>query len=185
LLLVSSATITTLVVARIAQLSAQRDRAEQASKDLAALDRLTGLPNRREFQLRLEQLTNARKWPAILFCDLDRFKAVNDRYGHACGDEVLSQVAQRLRDSVRAEDVVCRYGGDEFVVLLPGIAPDELERIGRRIDLAMGEPFQLDGTVVTVAASVGAAIATADSTAASLVTRADHAMYDRKARVND
>jgi len=180
LLLVSSVTITMLVVARIAQISAQRDRAEQALRDQAAHDPLTGLPNRREFQAQLDQLTTERRRPAILFCDLDRFKAVNDRYGHAGGDEILTQVAQRLRASVRTGDVVCRYGGDEFVVILPSIAVDELETVNQRIDLAMSEPFQVDGRVVTVGATIGAAMAATDSDTDDLVTRADHAMYEQK-----
>jgi diguanylate cyclase (GGDEF)-like protein len=180
LLIVSSVSTTVLVVARIAQLSAQRDRAERALRDQATLDPLTGLPNRREFQSRLDKLTEGRARPGILFCDIDRFKAVNDQYGHAAGDEILSQVADRLSSSVRVGDVVCRYGGDEFVVLLPGVSPAELESVSRRIDIAMSEPFQLDGAVITIGASVGAAMGAPETSAADLVTRADHAMYDRK-----
>jgi diguanylate cyclase len=180
LLLVSSVTVTVLVVARIAQLSGQRDHAERALKHQATHDPLTGLPNRREFHAQLDRLTRGGQRPAILFCDLDRFKAVNDRYGHAGGDELLSQVAQRLRDNVRTEDIVCRYGGDEFVILLPDIAPPELERTGQRIDLVLSQPFQLDGHEVMVGASIGAAVATSNRTPADLITLADHAMYDQK-----
>jgi diguanylate cyclase (GGDEF)-like protein len=180
LLLLSTVSITTLVVIRIGQLSLQRDRAEHALKHQATHDPLTGLPNRREFQSELERLSRARRHPAILFCDLDRFKAINDRYGHAGGDELLSQVAQRLRTSVRAEDVVCRYGGDEFVVVLPDVAPTELETTRRRIDLVLREPFQVDGHQVVVAASIGSAMAGAGDTPEELITLADHSMYDQK-----
>jgi diguanylate cyclase (GGDEF)-like protein len=180
LLLLSTVTITVLVVIRIGQLSAQRDRAENALQHQATHDALTGLPNRREFHTQLDRLSRARRRPAILFCDLDRFKAINDRYGHAGGDELLSQVAQRLRNSVRAEDVVCRYGGDEFVVVLPEVAPTELEITRRRIDLVLSEPFQVDGQPVIVGASIGSALAGARETPQELITRADHSMYDQK-----
>jgi len=182
LLLISTVTITALVVTRIGQLSAQRDRAENALQHQATHDPLTGLPNRREFHTQLERLTRDRQHPAILFCDLDRFKAVNDRYGHAGGDELLNQVAQRLRNSVRAQDLVCRYGGDEFVVVLPDVASSELETTRRRIDLVLSEPFQLEGQAVVVGASIGAAVATVNGSPADLVTVADHAMYDQKLR---
>ena len=180
LLLVSSVAITTLVVARIAQLSAQRDRAEHALRHQATHDPLTGLPNRREFHTQLDRLIQDRQRPAIIFCDLDRFKAVNDRYGHAGGDELLGQVAQRLCNVVRAEDVVCRYGGDEFVILLPNIEQSELETTGRRAGLVLSEPFRLDGHEVMVGASIGAAVGAPNSTPADLITLADHAMYDQK-----
>jgi diguanylate cyclase (GGDEF)-like protein len=181
LLLVSTGTITALVVIRIAQLSAQRDRAENALRHQATHDQLTGLPNRHEFLNQLDQLTQ-RQRPAILFCDLDRFKGINDRYGHAGGDDLLIQVAQRLTTSVRAEDIVCRYGGDEFVILFPTIAPPELDTIIQRITLALNRSFQVDGNPVTVGASVGAAVAATHSTPAELIARADHAMYDQKSR---
>jgi diguanylate cyclase (GGDEF)-like protein len=182
LLLVSPAAITVLVVVRIGQLTAQRDRAEHALQLQATHDALTGLPNRREFHTQLERLSRTRRRPAILFCDLDRFKAINDRYGHAGGDELLSQVAQRLRNSVRAEDVVCRYGGDEFVVVLPDVAATELEVTRQRIDLVLREPFHVDGQPVVVGASIGSAMAGARETPAELITLADHSMYDQKLR---
>ena len=98
-LVVSSATITTLVMLRIGQLSAQRDRAEQALRHDAAHDALTGLPNRKEFLTQLGDSLERSGRSAILFCDLDRFKAVNDGFGHDHGDEVLIEVAQRLENA--------------------------------------------------------------------------------------
>jgi diguanylate cyclase (GGDEF)-like protein len=178
-LLVTSTTITVLVVARIGHLSRQRDRAEKALRHQATHDPLTGLPNRREFHTMLDQLTQ-RQHPAILFCDLDRFKAINDQYGHASGDNVLNQVAQRLRNSVRTDDIVCRYGGDEFVILFPAITWPELNVISRTITRQLTSPFTVDGNKVTIGASLGAAIATAKSTPTDLIAHADHAMYQHK-----
>src|SRR6195256_6756354 len=114
---------------------------ERNNRQMAHHDLLTGLPNR-ALNLKLFAELLAGPWPAsasaasklTVFClDLDGFKGVNDRFGHAAGDAVLVAVASRLRASVRDTDFVCRLGGDEFVILLPNIMPGEIEAVARRI----------------------------------------------------
>jgi diguanylate cyclase (GGDEF)-like protein len=141
-------------------------------------DPLTGLPNRRVLRQRLV-ITLARpdRAGALLFCDLDGFKAVNDRHGHAAGDEVLREVARRLRRSVRERDLVARLGGDEFVVVLTDLAavPDSVERV----EAALAEPFA--GTEAPLRAAVGVAVFPGDgATVADLLDAADRAMYAAK-----
>ena len=140
ILVISSATIATLVIVRIGQLSAQRDQAEQALRHEATHDPLTGLPNRKAFATRLGDALERGEGCAILFCDLNGFKAVNDRYGHARGDQLLIEVSRRLRESVRTHDLVSRFGGDEFVILLRETTPDEMQTINRRIIDALSRP---------------------------------------------
>ena len=108
---------------RIGQLSAARDQAERALRFEASHDQLTGLPNRREFLDQLSnELTHAQQC-VLFFCDLDGFKNVNDRLGHDNGDELLVEVGRRLRACVRQGDVVSRFGGDEFLILVRDQAP--------------------------------------------------------------
>jgi diguanylate cyclase (GGDEF)-like protein len=180
-LVIASATIATLVMVRIGQLSAQRDEAEQALLHEATHDSLTGLVDRKEFVERARAELPRDPDSAMLFLDLNRFKEVNDHFGHANGDKVLVEVAQRLRDSVRAEDVVSRFGGDEFVILLRRTSPDEVETIKQRIIDALSQPIPLPGGLVIVGASVGSALATGDENdPEDLITRADQAMYAAK-----
>jgi diguanylate cyclase (GGDEF)-like protein len=161
-------------------------------------DVLTGWHNRRYLQITMKQeLARARRDGTSLTClmiDIDRFKAVNDTYGHAAGDEVLVEIAQRIESEVRASDVAARYGGEEFVVLLPNTDADSgvllAERIRRSISAT---PIDLrhDGSV-TKTASVGIASATPDSTnddfktiGDALIARADVALYSAKAAGRD
>ncbi len=117
-------------------------------------DYLTGLPNRALFADRLD---HALRRPgvdlALLFCDLDDFKSINDRFGHAAGDQLLREVAQRLVSCVRDGDTVARLGGDEFAVLLENA--DLAEQVTDRINLSMLEPFDLNGNDVSVSMSLG------------------------------
>jgi len=188
LLAAGSAALIALVMVRIARLAAQRARAEQALAHQAAHDALTGLPNRRQFMARLaERLDHARAGGAcgvvVLFCDLDGFKDVNDRLGHAVGDELLVGVAERLQACVRRGDVVSRFGGDEFLILCDAESSDEVaDGVCRRIKEELGRPFELAGERVTVGASVGAAVADRSTHAEDLVHRADQAMYAAKQR---
>ncbi len=148
-------------------------------------DGLTGLSNRVLFQDRLEHALalhhrDARPL-AVLFLDLDDFKAVNDRYGHHAGDRLLRLVAARLRGAVRDGDTIARVGGDEFAVLLEGGGDPGVP--AERVMAALREPFDLDGATVTVAASVGLVEAGTHGpvhTADLLLRRADAAMYAGK-----
>lgn len=165
-----------------------RKRREDELLRLAAHDPLTGLANRSRVIRQLEEaLADDTGDVGVLFCDLDKFKQVNDELGHAAGDELLQQVAERLRRCTRSGDLIARLGGDEFVFVLEGIiAADEVAYVGRRIAQSMEPPFQLAGKPVAVSVSVGAAIATAgEATAAALLAAADRAMYEAKRRGNE
>jgi diguanylate cyclase (GGDEF)-like protein len=121
---------------------------------------------------------------ALLFIDLDDFKEVNDSLGHSGGDRVLQAVAQRLRACTRSVDMIARLGGDEFGILIEGEV-DEVDHIGHRVLAALRQPFEVDGQVVTVGASVGATVPDGTEpglTADALLSRADAAMYAGKRR---
>ncbi|WP_018502354.1 GGDEF domain-containing protein [Parafrankia discariae] len=159
-------------------------------------DPLTGLANRSLFIDRLERTLRRQPRPAerfaVLFCDLDDFKRVNDILGHAAGDDLLRITAARLAGCVRAVDTVGRLGGDEFAVLLVSANADDPEAVGRRLAAAVRAPVRLTSRTFTVAASVG--LVTVDpetesgadvpGTAEQLLHRADLAMYAAKARRN-
>jgi diguanylate cyclase (GGDEF)-like protein len=170
------------------ELAALKLREAQAQR-LADRDGLTGLYNRRRM---LELLNTAvheaelqGQWVGLLFVDLNGFKAVNDEYGHAAGDKILVTAAMRIATRVRAGDFVCRYGGDEFVVILPG-APDAAavtqvaDTIRRRVAL----PYWIEGTEQHLTAAVGESSYPHDASSASeLLLKADQAMYRLKARL--
>jgi len=143
----------------------------------ARTDALTGLANRRAF---FEALDAEQSGGALLFCDLDGFKPINDERGHHVGDEVLRQVADRLRAGVRGADVVARTGGDEFVVLTRGVSPERAAELADRLARAIGEPFDVDGSSVHVTLSVGLAHSDAPLTEATLA-EADRALLAVKA----
>jgi len=153
---------------------------------LALHDALTGLPNRVLLDDRLQQAlalagrTESRL--ALLFLDLDGFKPINDRFGHATGDLLLQAVSRRLQDCLRAADTVARLGGDEFVILLPSIAsaPDAL-RIAEKLRVALAAPFQVNGRAHHVTSSIGVAIYPDHGHDATTLTHhADTAMYQAK-----
>jgi diguanylate cyclase (GGDEF)-like protein/PAS domain S-box-containing protein len=149
-------------------------------------DSLTGLANRALFKDRVHQALlrgrRQRQPLAVLFLDLDRFKAINDSFGHASGDALLVAVSRRLSDSVRAEDTVARLGGDEFAVLVEQLAGDaEVAVVAERIRETFRDPIVIDGRELAVAASVGIALSdTGDETADDLLRNADLAMYQAK-----
>jgi diguanylate cyclase (GGDEF)-like protein len=151
-------------------------------------DALTGLPNRVLFLDRLERAIDEvddDTHLAVLFCDLDLFKQVNDTLGHATGDELLRQVAARLRSTVRPGDTVGRLSGDEFAVILPGLTEiEDAAGLAARITDCFAEPFRLDGTDVRIGTSVGLSATRAGSrrTAEELLRKADAAMYRHKQR---
>jgi diguanylate cyclase (GGDEF)-like protein len=151
-------------------------------------DALTGLPNRVLFLDRLDAALAAAAEGAhlaVLFCDLDRFKVVNDTLGHAAGDELLRQVAARLRAAVRPGDTVGRLSGDEFAIILPELVdPDDARGLADRVEGCFTETFRLEGTDVEVGTSVGVAVHVPASgrTAGQLLREADAAMYRHKQR---
>ena len=163
-----------------------RHAAEQAIQYQALHDSLTGLANRSLLIEQLErQVALGRRHGqpfGVLYLDLDGFKPVNDRLGHAAGDALLQEVAERLRRCVRDSDLVCRQGGDEFVVLVSQVeAMAELETLAQRILLELRTPFQLEQTSVQIAASIGIArFPDHGDTTDALLHAADTAMYAAK-----
>jgi two-component system cell cycle response regulator len=160
----------------------------QLSMELAVTDALTGLHNRRYMESHLTSLVEqalARGKPlALLVVDIDYFKAVNDVHGHDAGDDVLREFATRVKKSIRGIDLACRYGGEEFVIVMPetdmAVAAIVAERIRRRI---AGEPFVIrDGsTALDVTISIGiAALSGVEDNAAAILKRADQALYRAK-----
>ncbi|HWD09827.1 MAG TPA: EAL domain-containing protein, partial [Actinomycetota bacterium] len=151
-------------------------------------DALTGLPNRVLFTERLAEILDGVRadgsatGPAVIYADLDDFKAVNDLLGHRAGDAVLAAVGKRLRSSVGAGDTVARFGGDEFAVLLAHAAPGEPEALAGRLIAQIGTPLIFANHEVRVEASAGIARATPGQSVSDLLARADLAMYEAKHR---
>lgn len=166
----------------------ERKRIERELSQLAKFDPLTGLPNRLLFHDRLAQavqrIDRRDQVVALIFIDLDGFKAVNDRYGHATGDRLLVAVAGRLRRVVRRTDTVARLGGDEFTIILEGLRhPDDAARVAEQALLSLRQAFEIGGAVIELSASLGVAIAShASEVPDALTHRADAAMYRAKAR---
>jgi len=173
-------TVAVLVMVRLGCLAMERDRAVQALKHEASHDSLTGLPNRREFVARLDELLSDGRECVVLFCDLDGFKAVNDRFGHSAGDEVLVELARRLRHCIPETDVVSRVGGDEFLIL--SASPCRTDSLRQCVGNAVAAPVTVRGERVTIGASVGGATGSGGTDPDELIRRADHAMYEAKGR---
>jgi diguanylate cyclase (GGDEF)-like protein len=155
---------------------------------LAVHDTLTGLASRGLFQERLAEQMAAGQPSALLFVDLDRFKQVNDTLGHAAGDQLLVVTAERIRSELRSTDMAGRFGGDEFAVLLRGVAElGDAVAVGERLVTSLSEPTLIAGQRVRVAASVGIALSHADGDddPAELMRRADIAMYQAKRNGRD
>ena len=162
-------------------------RAAQETTHQAFHDSLTGLPNRALFIDRLNHAiarTRREEAPlAVLFCDLDGFKTVNDSLGHAAGDRLLQAVGRRFEGSLRPADTVARFGGDEFAILLEDIGgSDDAEAAAERVLAELTEPFEIEGREIFVGASIGIAAPDADDDADALLRNSDLAMYRAKAR---
>jgi diguanylate cyclase (GGDEF)-like protein len=165
----------------------ERKNAEARISHLARYDELTALPNRVNFRDEIERLLaishSAERLSALLFVDLDQFKQVNDTLGHPCGDRLLCAVADRLREMLRPEDFVARFGGDEFVVFQQNILSNEDAAIlARRVVDRLSERYKIDNHLVEIGASVGIAMTSpAGISADTLLKNADMALYRAKA----
>ena len=176
-----------VAVATIARDITGRKHVERMINHLAFHDGLTGLANRTLIRDRLQHaIARARRaggYVAVIYLDLDDFKAVNDRLGHAAGDQLLQAVAARLQPLLRPGDTFGRLGGDEFVVVSDRVPNDRAAvSIAERLEAALREPFEFDAARIDVTASIGVALGDADTDADRLLANADRAMYAVKAR---
>ncbi len=170
------------------KVEAQLLEKQQHLDHLAHHDQLTGLPNRLFLAAHLpgaiEEARTARQMLAVLFLDLDRFKHINDSRGHETGDKLLKTVAQRIRDTMRVEDVVVRMGGDEFIVVLKNVqSADQVLEAAGRINEALSSPVIVDGRPLVTTVSVGVSVFPRDGTnMGELLRHSDTAMYQAKDR---
>jgi diguanylate cyclase (GGDEF)-like protein len=166
------------------RLNLRLEDARIAAQEQALTDTLTGLRNRRALDHLMDRQRQGGQPFALLHLDLDHFKEVNDRYGHAVGDHVLEEVAQRMMAQVRADDVIARVGGDEFVLVLPGAEmPPGVANAAARLIAALEAPIACDGQVCHISASIGATLSAfyAPPDIARMMADADRALYDAKA----
>jgi diguanylate cyclase len=174
------------VNAQLREIAAQREAEAAKVRHFAYHDELTGLPNRALLFDRLQQaLVRAKRQQtrlALLFLDLDGFKAINDRLGHAAGDKLLQSVAERLLSCVRGGDTVCRYGGDEFVLLLPEVDDEKhAVEVAQKIHARLARSYRVDDDSIAVTASIGVAVYPVDGVNRNdLIKCADCAMYHAK-----
>ena len=180
-------TLNTVIAVRIGQrITSDLANSREEARYRASHDTLTELPNRRCLTERLrEGLARAEKEKSglgVLCIDLDRFKSVNDTYGHSVGDLLLQAVAGRLRSCVRGCDTVARLGGDEFAILISPIeSPQDTGALAHRIVALLSEPYELDERLVVIGASVGVALFSSKDVGADLLKLADIALYRAKA----
>ncbi|MGD0925540.1 MAG: diguanylate cyclase [Streptosporangiaceae bacterium] len=166
----------------------RRKMAEQELAHRAAHDSLTGLANRSLFADRLKAALTSRRGPAtdtqvgLMYLDADRFKQINDTYGHDAGDEVLLTIGHRLRSHVRPQDTVARLSGDEFAVTAPRISRAGLDGLSARVAAALSQPHLIHGNLVAVPVSIGIYLAAPGEPADTALRQADQAMYVAKRR---
>jgi diguanylate cyclase (GGDEF)-like protein len=175
------------LLGRAIRYAIERKRAELDLVQHALHDALTGLPNRLLFldhlHAALERAKRHGSSVAVLFLDLDRFKAINDSLGHEIGDQVLVEAAKRLQILARPTDTLARFGGDEFLLLLEGVGEFDVNRIAERLIAAVDEPFSVLGHEIFIGLSVGIAFTRAPhADAGTLIRLADQAMYRAKER---
>ncbi len=187
LVVVGSLVLLWLLLFRIVHSTSRRLRtAALENARLALLDSLTGLPNRRlladQMQRAIDKVADEGARVGLILLDVDRFKDINDTLGHDRGDELLQQVAERLRTALRDDDVVARLGGDEFAILLPDVrSVANAERLGRRVRALFTRPFELSDIALHVETSIGVAcLPDHAADASSLMRTADIAMYAAK-----
>ena len=170
------------------KVEAQLLEKQQHLDHLAHHDQLTGLPNRHFLQAHLptaiEEARNTSTIMAVLFLDLDRFKHINDTRGHETGDKLLKAVAQRIRSTVRVEDVVVRMGGDEFIVVLKSVrSSEQVNETAGRINEALSAPVPVDGRPLVTTVSIGVSLYPRDgANMGELLRHSDTAMYQAKDR---
>ena len=183
--LVALAALLTLVVALLVWFYVRQQSVQRRLADERLYDPLTGLAQRRLFELKLDsafaRLRRSQTPVALLYCDLDGFKAINDQHGHNAGDQLLKAVADRLSAIVREEDMVVRFGGDEFGVIVEGMRAPELTGLVQRMYASVELPVTLGrSTSVVPRLSIGAAVTDHDGDTEALVHAADLAMYKVK-----
>ena len=169
---------------QLCMLAIERHESQERIAKLAYYDTLTGLPNRSMLRRELDAAfaTRPEQSRAFLFLDIDRFKDVNDTLGHSAGDELLVEVAARLQKQLRPRDVICRQGGDEFVVVLDDCDPDRAASVAERVHAALDEPTEIIGLSLPVTASIGISLYPRDGRDTdTLLKNADTAMYQAKA----
>ncbi|WP_328463406.1 GGDEF domain-containing protein [Actinoplanes sp. NBC_00393] len=176
-----------MVLIRARQLLAQRSQDRDELEYQASHDDLTGLVNRRKLFADVKHaLMRATHSPpsmaTVLYCDLDDFKPINDRYGHEAGDEVLRCVARRLAATLRESDIVARVGGDEFLAYCPGVDRTAAGSLRHSVEDALKEPILWNGTTLSIGVTVGTATSVQDGNLSpdELIAAADAAMYERK-----
>jgi diguanylate cyclase (GGDEF)-like protein/PAS domain S-box-containing protein len=165
-------------------------RAQRELDRRARFDDLTGLLNRKEVLARIPHvMAHPRRTgdrTAVLFCDIDRLKGLNDQYGHVVGDEVIRTVADRVRASVRNDDLVARLGGDELLVILDGVhGLDDALQVAENIRASVALPMLVHETLLTPTVSVGVTLAAPGEDIDSMIARADDAMYNAKHKGRD
>jgi diguanylate cyclase (GGDEF)-like protein len=159
---------------------------EAQARTFAYFDELTGLPNRRLLQDRLRQAiaqgARRHKRVVLLLLDLDDFKSINDKLGHAAGDKVLRAVAERLAAGIRGADTACRYGGDEFVIMLPEVEDARMAAaVSEKLRGALSSPYVIDGFEICMTASAGSVVYPYEGESpVELMEKADAALYRAK-----
>jgi len=175
----------------VVEIFTDNSRHEAAFRQLKDMERamfqdaLTGVGNRKFAEIRLSELMGgftAHGQPfGVLFVDIDRFKSVNDRFGHCIGDQVIALVARTLQNGLRPTDRVCRWGGEEFVCLLPNVDREDLMYVAERVRVLVERAWlDIEGGALRVTISVGGALAMPGEEACGLVDRADRNMYEAK-----
>ena len=163
---------------------------QQELDQRARTDQLTGLLNRKEVLDRFDLINNhgsrTGKEAAVLFCDLDRFKNINDTYGHLIGDQVLCTIADRIKSCLRENDLIARFGGDEFLVMLVGVQDlENASLIAEKLRLACLEPMQSTAGEIYASLSIGVTLARKGESSDAMISRADRAMYLAKKQGRD